>query len=490
MRINMAVTPVWQQETPLLSIAYLTAYLRHHGHEVKAFDFNIEVKKSGFRNMLPVPEFEKKFMAFLYPEYFSQENLDAGEQKAFRSAMEYANLWSGRLLDNSPDAICFSTYYTTLLLSLMVARRIREKDKDRLIIFGGPEGAAFRNARFLISTGYVDAVVMGEGEGTLLNIIESITESGLSRTEGSLTRKNGLVYDGGPVKLIEDVNSIPYPDFTDTPSTKYLLKNTLPAITSRGCIGSCIFCEERAFWGKFRARNPENIVGEFSRNVKQLGIRRFRLNDSLINGDLKNLPLTCDRIMEAGLDVVWGGNARINPSMDEQLLAKMHNAGCRFLVYGVESGSDKVLGDMRKGTSTQQTENLIKQTRSMGIRAYIFLITGFPTEDEEDFMETMEFLKRNKRYIEGVATYNFMIHQGASIYKILPQTNIRLVKLGVDYPPQLDHCRTYFTFYNTSMWYTKDGKSTPEIRQRRHEVLEDFLRDEGMSAIRIPIEKM
>lgn len=481
----MVVTPVWVQETPLLSIAYLTAVVRSKGHEVTTFDFNIEVKDVEYRNAISPPNFEKKYMTFLYPDYFPVQELTEDEQKTFKKTVDYCDKWSERILNSNPDLICFSVYDMTSMISLMLARKIKDKDKNKLIIFGGPEAANFKNSQFFISTDFVDVVIYGEGEETLLGIVESVEKGGLNRTEGAILKKGNKIHDGGLAPLIKDLDTLPYPDFTDTPPNQYTLHDVLPAITSRGCVGNCIFCEERNYWRKYRRRSPENIVNELIRDRDVWGIRRFRLNDSLINGDMNNLSIICDTIVKKDLDAIWGGNARVDVRLNHRFLAKMYNAGCRFLLYGVESASSKILSGMNKGVSIEQIENALKDTYDMGILVRIYIISGFPTEDEDDVKETIEFIRRNKKYLHGVTLSRFSILRGSDLYKMLPQTGLRLYRMKVRYPEIIDYCRTYFTA-DDGEWYTKDGKSYYAFREERRKKIEDVIKDEGLD-VKIPI---
>ena len=126
--------------------------------------------------------------------------------------------------------------------------------------------------------------------------------------------------------------------------------------------------------------------------------------DSLINGNIRELEDFCDRVIGTGLDkwgktIWWGANACVRKEMTSEILVKMEKAGCRFLNFGFESGSENVLKMMNKRFDIQTAENVFRDTTNAGIDVNLYMLIGFPTETEEDFKETLQFFSKNRDHI-------------------------------------------------------------------------------------------
>lgn len=131
-------------------------------------------------------------------------------------------------------------------------------------------------------------------------------------------------------------------------------------------------------------------------------IEYFYFNGLLLNGNVKELESFCDLILDRGLNIRWAGQAMVRPEMSLSLLKKMRSAGCEWLYFGVESGSDTVLKKMNKNHNSVLAEEVLKNTNIAGIKAQINIMFGFPTETEKDFNETVDFLKRIRPYIDSI----------------------------------------------------------------------------------------
>ena len=166
----------------------------------------------------------------------------------------------------------------------------------------------------------------------------------------------------------------------------------------------------------------------------------------------------CDLIIEKKLPVRWGGMARVRPQMDREFLEKAYKAGCRALLFGVESGSQRVKDHMKKNVKIEVEERVIRDCTEVGIHVGAFVLVGYVTESEEDFQATLDFIGRNHRYLGSVYPgMGLNIFPGSELYD-------RREELGVVLPEE-----------HGIDWYTKDGKNTLPIRAERQKRLEDFL---------------
>jgi hypothetical protein len=163
----------------------------------------------------------------------------------------------------------------------------------------------------------------------------------------------------------------------------------------------------------------KRIFEEIAYQMKRFpGVNYFYFIGSLLNGNLGELSQFCDLLILSGLEITWSGQAIIRPEMDKELLEKMRKAGCEWLGYGVESGSQKVIDKMNKRFLITDAEKVLKDTHQAGISTQANFMFGIPTETEDDFRQTLDFLKRNRENIDSVlASQSFcVIDRGTYLY--------------------------------------------------------------------------
>ena len=155
-------------------------------------------------------------------------------------------------------------------------------------------------------------------------------------------------------------------------------------------------------WPKYRYRSPISVFQEIEYHFKVNKAKAFEFNDLLCNGNLKQLSEICDLIIESGYEFTWVSYAVIRKDMDFELLQKMKKSGCHTLIYGLEHASNKILKKMNKHYTVREAEETIRRTHDAGICCNVNVIVGFPGETEEDFKEIVEFMQRNKNFINEV----------------------------------------------------------------------------------------
>jgi len=306
----------------------------------------------------------------------------------------------------------------------------------------------------------VDAICVGEGDGAFVNILEIIERNGkLRECRGIVFRdKEGRVVDSGDGPLLEDLDLLPFADFSDF-QLAYYKKKMIPTSIGRGCINRCIFCSEWERFPKYRCRSALNVYNEIKyQKEKYPYIEEVILNDSLVNGNIKVLDELCNLLIENETNIKWGGQAIIRREMSLEFLKKMKKAGCYYLSYGVESGSDDILRLMRKTFTSALASKVIRETREAGLDESFNIIVGFPGEDEEKFNETANFVKNNLEYVNLVLISPLYLSQELARDKekweiVLPDNG------GWD------------------GWATEDKINNEEIRFDRLKVLRDIVRD-------------
>ncbi|HLD30116.1 MAG TPA: radical SAM protein [bacterium] len=447
MRIALIQAPHWQKKFPPLAPASLSAVLRKAGHETKIFDLNSGLYHAvaGRCNGEWNPEsavswMEQEFVSELFEKY----------RKEIEGAIN-------EILAFSPDAAGFSVQFSSMLMSSELAKRIKERKKGTYIIFGGPECFHGRAGYELIEKEHIDALVMGEGEASLLDLLKTLEEGKRERIPGTVLKKGGRTLEGGPRPEIEKLDSLPFPDFTGLDFTAYESPETLPVSTSRGCPSRCVFCNVGFYWKRFRRKTAGYLIRELKYQLKRhTGIRSLYFADSIINGDPEELGKFCDlMIAEKKKDprfrrLSWGGEAFVSDEMTGTLLRKMFRAGCRFLSYGLESGSERILKSMGKNFTPETAERVLKDTHNLGIYTTSGFIVGFPGETEEDFRATLRFLKRVFPYLNAATP-------SETCCSIDPGTFLsrRPELFGISPGPHMIY------------WQTRDGRNTYPLRLDR-----------------------
>ena len=262
----------------------------------------------------------------------------------------------------------------------------------------------------------MDIVVHGEGETPLFEIMDVIDKrQELDRIKGCLILKDGLIIDGGYAPGVEDLDSLPVPDYSDFKddihSRLYREPNRLDIFDSRSCPTHCHFCSEWQFWGKFRSKSGKRIYEEISHHRQDFPqVNHFYFIGSLVNGDMQALEEFCDLVIANKLKISWAGQAIIRPEMTAGLLKKLKASGCVWLGYGIESGSQKVLEKMNKRFTLETAGKVLEDSKSAGIATQANFMFGLPGETGDDFSQTLEFLRENRRHMDSIlASQSFCV---------------------------------------------------------------------------------
>ena len=254
----------------------------------------------------------------------------------------------------------------------------REACPEALLLAGGPHpthlaGEVFEDCPAL------DAIVKGEGELPLLGILERL-EAGRDgwRTAPGLILRGGETASAAPMEDL-DVMGAPVEhfaaDFLDDPGQLSYLS------TSRGCPATCNFCNTPEFWGSaVRFRSPEAVLGEMGLLRRQRGLTYFSFRDDTFTANKARSLKLMGLIRESGQHPLWNCQSRVN-LVDEDRLVAMKRAGCEFMQFGVEHGSERVLQLLDKGTNMRQALKALTLVRKVGMNLGIYLITGIPGEE-------------------------------------------------------------------------------------------------------------
>jgi len=197
--------------------------------------------------------------------------------------------------------------------------------------------------------------------------------------------------------FIRHLDDLPLPRHDLLPLKAYrapLVRNPYAFIvTSRGCPGGCRFCIKHVSYGNsVRFRSPENILAEMEL-LYDLGVRSVNLYADLFTVSREQVVGLCELMLERDLPMQWTCNSRVD-FVDQEMLRLMGQAGCRWISWGIESGSEKVLRNVRKGIELEQVKQALRWSREAGIHNWGYFIIGLPGETEETIKETIRFSKQ------------------------------------------------------------------------------------------------
>ena len=311
------------------------------------------------------------------------------------------------------------------------------------VVVGGP--SAVTCGEYLMNNPAIDYLVLGEGEETVVELTRALVSGGM---HPQITAIRGVGYRGptgelvanAPRPLIEDLDTIPFPDrqalfAVDRTGKRNRLREYRDILTSRGCPYRCTFCCAYQAWGtrKPRFRSIGNIADELEFLRNEYGQRDFIFWDDLFTADRERVVAICGEIIKRKLDVTWLCLSRIN-TIDEALLRLMKEAGCREIQIGVESGNDRILKFIRKGITRTMLFERLPLLKRAGIPLRIFLIIGFPTETREEMDDTLRLIDEIRP--DYVDLSLFCPYPGTELHRSLQERG----QLGAD-------------FMKSDMWY-------------------------------------
>jgi len=280
------------------------------------------------------------------------------------------------------------------------ALRIAELSKryGKTVVFGGPQASALPCE--LLNCLDVDIIVVGEGEETLIELVDSIgNNKSLKDVNGIAFRSCGKVVLTERRDFITDLDRIPFPRLDLLDMDKYFDKwrknygyTVVQMISSRGCPYNCIYCSKQTFGNVYRARSPTNVVDEMEQIANDYLPDLIVIQDDFFMFDKERTITICKEILDRDLNVDWVCTGRVD-MVDEEVLGWMKKAGCGMINFGVESGSERMLKYLNKQTNITQIVNAFKITRESGIKRGCFIIIGIPGETEKDIRDTETLLK-------------------------------------------------------------------------------------------------
>jgi anaerobic magnesium-protoporphyrin IX monomethyl ester cyclase len=301
-----------------------------------------------------------------------------------------------KLASINPDVVGITSMTPTIQSALLSASAAKEACPDAMVVLGGPH-ATFMDEQVLNEEATVDVVVRGEGEETLLELAKNVSNpKSLNKIQGITFRNNGQTVSTPTRPFIQNLDELPRPAYKYFPLEKYRLfgRRMLPIMTSRGCPSQCSFCTTARMFGKaFRARSPKNVVDELEWLRDTHGADAFSFYDDTFTLDRKRALEICKEIRNREIGLPWDCQTRVSV-VSEEILREMREANCQQVFFGVESGCQKILDAVHKGTTVEQNEKAIRLAKDAGLFVSISVIIGYPGETKEMLQETIDLIRR------------------------------------------------------------------------------------------------
>lgn len=277
----------------------------------------------------------------------------------------------------------------------------------------------------------VDAALRYEYDLTVLELAKTLEKKkDLSKVAGLSFRNGEGIAHNARRPFIDDLDAIPFVSKVYKKFLKienYFNPNALfPMVTittSRGCPFPCTFCVyPQTLMGRgFRSRSVENVVAEMEYIVENFPqAKAIFFEDDTLTVDKKRCTALSEEILRKGLKISWTANSRIGISYET--MKKMKEAGCRSLCVGFESGSQKILDNMKKKTKPAEMKEFMKNAKRAGLLIHGCFMVGLPGETKETIKETLQLAKDLRP--DTAQFYPVMVYPGTEAYDWYKQKNL------------------------------------------------------------------
>jgi radical SAM superfamily enzyme YgiQ (UPF0313 family) len=321
--------------------------------------------------------------------------------------LTFDNSWAAyerRITKQKPDIVGFtalSPFYDDVLKAVAITKKIVPHAK---IIIGGPHATALPLE--VIKDDFVDIVVVGEAEKTIVSLLNTLQNQGeLKKVKGIVFKQDGQIIQTereGPV----DLNSLPLLAREMLPTIKKyfrqipLFPNVPPVgmiIASRGCPFNCTFCQpmlREIFGKKVRFRSPQNVLQEIDELVKRYKVRTVLFADDNMTTNKKWLFEICDGIEKRNYNLIIAVQGKAD-TLTPEIAERLKRINCRYMSFGVESGCQRILDNvMDKQLTIAQIERAFKICEQNNILTCASLMIGTPGDNKESILDTVKLLER------------------------------------------------------------------------------------------------
>ena len=352
-----------------------------------------------------------------------RKNLEQIDGKKYRVGLKNKEI-ADRIRRWSPDVVGITIPYSGWSKpAFEVASTVKNIDKDIVTVLDGQHPSARPDD--CLAHQAIDFVLIGEPEHTMYELVDALEQGimqDLKKIRGIAFIKNKEKIITPPRPAIQDLDSLPFPARHLLPMDTYFAavkenplrgvihKPWATMITSRGCPYDCVFCSIHIVMGKkWRGRSPENVVDEIEQLIHTYHIKQIAFEDDNLTLNRKRMETICDLIVKRGLDIEWyTPNGVRADTLDENLLTKMRESGCKKLRFAPESGVQRVVNQIiKKNLDLKEVEKAVILCKKLGIKVGCFFVIGLIGETKEDIKESINYAYKLRQL--GVDIFHFSI---------------------------------------------------------------------------------
>jgi len=337
---------------PPLGLAYLGGYLRKHSYKVRIID---------------------------------GPGLGIKTEDIVKAARNY-----------SPDLIGITANSALYSRALTLSKKLKDILPSAKIVLGGYHPTFL--AQEVLANDFVDFIVKGEGEETLLELCKALEENGeFLHIKGLGYKLKGQIRINGERDFIEDLDKLPFPAYDLLPLANYHIgniigraKDTISIIASRGCTGNCYFCPSPGFWkNTYRKHSPEYVISLMNYLHEKYRKNYFQFRDDTFILDKDWVLQFCGLLLKNKYKFKWDCYGRFD-YLEDNLLATMKKSGCCQLSLGVESAEDETIKQFKKFSKREVYAgmNLLKK---YSIKSRLFFMIGPPSRNLEELNKIAPF---------------------------------------------------------------------------------------------------
>ncbi len=324
----------------------------------------------------------------------------------------------GAIRKESPEVIGITMMSSDFDAALESARIAKETNRRIKVIVGGIHPSVMESE--LLGNSCIDYIFKGEAETTLPLIVNDIARGGI---------KEKVIIGEAP-----ELNKTPFADRSlfgifEVPLVPFLKMPFITIVAGRGCLYNCNFCqpaERKIFGNKVRRMSVERLIDELKTVKARIGLNSVMIHDDCIVEDTAWVEKFLKLYSAKGLNKPFICQSRADIVVKNPALFKdMRRHGLEMLIIGFESGSQRILNFLRKGTTVEQNYLAAKICKRLGIRVFANFMLGIPTETKDEALETVKMIKKIKPYVPSPAFYTPL--PGSDLFEYCMKNNLSLI---------------------------------------------------------------
>lgn len=376
---------------------------------------------------------------------------------------EFFSEISDKIIKQNYDYVGFSINSPRQAVSaLILTKMLREKGIKSHICYGGSDTyflkpVVFKKKEYFDY--YTDTLMLGAGEHPTLELFEYLEGKRKRSDVTSIIYKNekGEIKENKVKQILE--KKFFFSSYKGYDFKEYTLpESVIPIRTAFGCYwGKCTFCNYNSIT-KYEQRSIDSIIDEIKYYIKNYNVNNFYFVDAALSP--KFLREFSKKIRIENLEIYYFSNLRFEKDFTKEFLTQLYETGLRCCGWGLESGSPRILKLMRKGTTIENIEQILKNSHEIGLINHIYFIFNFPTETINEFDMTFDFIKKHINYIDSIADHPFFLSKDSYIFSHPKKYNIATEHLKEGFYIISDERRKYYNSQITKLYdeITKKNK--------------------------------